>query len=475
MRLVPRLCVLAALPLCLRPAPARAQEAWQELTVGRFSILYPLEHAEEVAGFAGRYGPALNDLYSVFSALYGETLSPPIAIRLYDDREQFAELNALAPQLGEGAFHAHSGAREIALVAPFPQNLFESDLILNVVRHELTGLFLSQLSDGGLPPGLAVGFSQYAELPGPQTQAARDAVSAALAGGQLRPWSEVLDGPWVYLDRATAYPQSLSIAAFLLDGYGFGKWLEFVRAIPDAGGYRAALAQVYGRPVDRLELDWLAYLPAYLESRWQVNALYNYDLAPFQSALEAGAYTQVLRGLDYVLPFLQLTGQTEKILRAEALYAVAQQGVAAGELVKAARDEVQNGEYDLALQLADEARAAYANLPEASRLAELDGYAARAREALDLRAQLDAASRLAAFGQLAEAESQLLALVPRLQSLGDAEGAARAEALLSGLRARRAAAARWAIAAAMVVAGAVVARRRRALAKGRSEKSVRVL
>ncbi|MGH2523392.1 MAG: peptidase MA family metallohydrolase, partial [Anaerolineales bacterium] len=361
-----------ALLLGAAPRPALAQSDLQELPVGQFVILYPAAHAAEATLFAGRHGQAINNFYAEFQLLYGHAPPPPVNIRFYSDAEAFAGLNALAPQLGNGVFHAHSGAREVALIAPFPLDLFTSDSILNVIRNELNGLFLSRLSEGGLPPGLELGLNQYVEHPGPQTQTSRDLLDAAQVNGLLLPWNRLLDGPWVYIDREVAYPQSLSVAAFLIDSYGFGKLIEFVRAVPKAGGYRAALAQTYGRPLDRLEQDWLAYLPDYLTTRWQVNALFNYDLAPFQSALDAGAYTQVLRGLDYVIPFLQATGQTEKAAQAQTLYLIAAQGTQAGELTKAARDALLVGEYALALNFADQARAAYDVLGDTSRFEEIE-------------------------------------------------------------------------------------------------------
>ena len=469
------LCALLIAQYVLSVSPASAQTPWLSTEVGQLTLLYPLDYQAEVALFAGRQAEAVNAIYAQLSALYDETLETPVNVRLYSSRDQFARLNALAPRLGDDAFHAHLGAREIAIVAPFPADLFTSDEILNVLRHELNGLFLSRLSDGGLPPGLEVGFNQYVEFPSPQTRASRDKVEAALANNQLFPWSELLDGPWVYLDHEIAYPQSLSIAAFLVDTYGFGKLIEFARAVPDLGGYRAALAQVYGKPVDRLELDWLDYLPAYLETRWPVNVLFNYDLTPFEGALNQGAYAQVLRGLDYALPFLVATGQAEKVSQAEALYAIARQGVVAAEFVKAVRDAVLNGDYELALDLAAQARAAYQSLPETSRLAEVAAYEARAREGLALRVQLDAASQLAALGQFDATETGLLALASRLQAIGDADGAQRATTLLAGLRARRAAGARWAIYLALLAAALFLAHRAYEFFQDKSRKPMRVL
>lgn len=455
-------CLLALLVLnaaapALAAPSAQADDEWLELAVGQFSILYQPVFHSAVTSAASQFGSVINDDYAQLSTLYGETLALPVTIRVYSDATQFIALNALAPRLGEGVFHAHSGGREIALVAPFPADLFTTQAFRNAIRHELNGLFLYELSDGGLPPGLELGFNQYVEPPGPQTTATRDKVEAAYTNGQLLSWEELLESSWVYLDHEIAYPQSQTIAAFLIDSYGFGKLVELARAIPDLNGYRAAIAQVYGRPLDRLEQDWLAYLPDYLAGRWQVNALFNYDLEPFVTALEAGAYTQALRGLEVVVPFLQATNQTATAQQAEVLRSAAVQGTTAGEMVKAMRDALQTGVYTRTLELGELARATYLPLLDDSRLAEIAAYEARAQEILALRSHLDQAARRAqvAAGRLERAEPQLLALGTRLQALGDSEGALRAEALLDDIRARRVAQARWALVAAVVVAALV--------------------
>jgi len=467
-------CLLALLVLNAA-APAQADDEWLELAVGQFTLLYQPAFQSAVTSAASRFGQVINDDYTQLSTLYGETLALPITLRVYSDTTQFIALTALAPRLGEGVFHAHSGGREIALVAPFPADLFTTDSFRNAIRHELNGLFLYELSDGGLPPGLELGFNQYVEMPGPQTAATRDKVEAAFANGQLLAWEELFDSAWVYLDHEIAYPQSQSIATFLIDSYGFGKLVELARAVPDANGYRAAIARVYGRPMDRLEQDWLAYLPDYFSGRWQINALFNYDLEPFVTALDAGAYTQALRGLDVVIPFLQATGQTTAVQQAEVLRSAAMQGTTAGEMVKAMRDALQTGVYTRTLELGELARATYLPLLDSSRLDEIAAYEARAQEILALRSRLDRASAQVSVGQLGAAEPQLLAVGARLQALGDSEGALIAEALLDDIRARRVSQARWAAFVAVAVVALIGGHRVYDTLQGRRRKAVRVL
>jgi hypothetical protein len=107
--------------------------------------------------------------------------------------------------------------------------------------------------------------------------------------------------------------------------------------------------------------------------------------------------------------------------------------------VQQARAALEGREYERTLDLVRQARAAYAELSNTSRSEELDAYEARALEVLDLRAQLEAATALVAGGQDAEAEAevQLLALVPRLEAAGDNDNAGVAEGLVELIYRRR--------------------------------------
>jgi hypothetical protein len=442
-----------------RPASAQTLDEWIEMDFGRFVFLYPAEFAGELEQYATLAGEAANAAYDQFARLYGEPITLPINVRVYANTLQFARLNPLVPPLDPSVYHTHLGAREIALIAPFPASALDARNVVNVVRHELNGLFLSALSANEMPAGLKIGLNQYVEFPGLQVEEARARVRSAYDRGLLLSFTELFETPAVYTDLIVAYPQSLSVAAFLIDSYGYASIIELAQALAQRQGYRAAFAQVYERPLDRLEEDWLAYLPLYIESRWEHNALFSYDLAPFEEALRAGAYSQVARGLQVVIPFLETTGQAAALVKAEALRADAARGMQAGELVAQAREALQGGSYDQALDLAGQARTTFDDLGDTSRQAEIDLYIIRAREVLALHARLAAAGRLAAEGQALAAEAELAAVGPRLASLGDAAGAQAAAAMLEDLRARRASRANWATLGAVLVGSAVLLHR----------------
>jgi hypothetical protein len=421
-----------------RPAPARAQDEEPE---NRFVFIVPSGYETGFVEFWTKYGEDLDASFTFFESLYGVTPPLPIYVRVYVDREEILDLNILVPPLPDNATHTHLGAREIALIGPLPQGFYNTETGLMAVRQELNSVFLSTLGENNVPGGLEIGLSQYVALTGPALEAVVKRLAAAHESGVLYSWRTMMDNPIVYADVEVAHPQALGIAAYLADRFGFPSLVSLVGAIGQGQGIEDALATVYGEPMDRLEQDWQRYLPDYLAGRWQYNALRDFDLAPFQAALDAGAYSQVAQGLEAVMPFLQATGQAEAQAAAQALIATAQQGIAAGGLVQQARAALEGRDYAYALELIAQARAAYAELGNSSREEELATYAARAQAVLGLRAQLDDATALYEAGQIDQAEAQLLALVPRFEAVGDLDNARLAEGIVELIYRQRLAAA----------------------------------
>jgi hypothetical protein len=438
--LVVVLVVATALGL---PAPAAAQDgsgSQVEIDLGRFVILCPPETESAFRFFAAEQRAALDAAYDVLVPLYGAAPVLPIIIRVYTSQYEFANLNALVPPLPPDAVHTHLGSREISLILPFPPGYLSSPGAVNAIRHELSGLLLSTLSANQMPAGLELGFNQYAEIPGAQTEHAVSRLQTAIQYGSyglLLPWRDLFDGTAVYTDRDVAYPEALSVASFLIENYGYDRVRALAAVLAQGRSYSTALAEVYGQPIDRLEQAWLAYLPQYVESRWQYNTLHNFDLRPFQAGLEAGAYAQVGAALDAVLPLLELTGQTEALGEAQALRAWATDGAEAEALVQAQRQALLSGDYEQVLELAEAAQAAYGALGDTRRVHEIQDHIERAQGILELHAELAAAQDLIDSGDYAAAETRLRDLVPRFDSLGDTTGGQQARAALAGLGAER--------------------------------------
>jgi hypothetical protein len=430
------LMVLAGLWLAPPAAAQGGTGPEVEIDLGRFVILCPPEVEAAMRVFAAEQRAALDAAYDVLVPLYGTTPVLPIIIRVYAGVSEFANLNALVPPLAPGAVHTHLGSREIALILPFPPGYLSSPEAVNALRHELSGLLLSTLSANQMPPGLEQGFNQYVEIPGPQTEFAVERLRTAVqfgSYGQLLPWRNLFDGDAVYSDHNVAYPEALSIAAFLIETYGYDRVRALAQAFAQGRSYSTALAEVYGEPLDRLQQAWLAYLPGYLEERWQHNVLHNFDLRPYQAGLEAGAYEQVGAALDEVMPLLELSQQTEALAEAQALSAWAAEGIAAEALVQEQRQALLAGDYPRVLELAEAAQSAYGALGDTRRVHEIQDHIERAQGILDLRAELAVVDGLIGAGDYAAAEARLLDLVPRFDRLGDTTGGQMARDALAGL------------------------------------------
>jgi hypothetical protein len=161
--------LIAAMAWAL-PAPVAAQTATPspvvEIDQGRFILLGPPEYEADLQGFAVAHGAALDRAYTQLQTLYGISLTVPINVRVYADWPQFLNLNTNTAALIASPFHTHVGTREIALIGPMPSGLLSSPSGLNMAHHELSGLFLADLSGDTIPAGLALGINQYVVTPG---------------------------------------------------------------------------------------------------------------------------------------------------------------------------------------------------------------------------------------------------------------------------------------------------------------------
>ena len=440
--------LIAALLLAgLRPAPA-AWAAPARQDAQRFTFIVPSGFENEFLNFWDAYQGALNDAYDFYRVLYGVEPPLPVYIQVYAQRADLFDNNLLVTPLPAGGTHTHLGARQIALIAPWPEGYLVSARGLDAVRYELHNVFLSVAGANNLPAGVEIGLSWYVTASETDRKNAVSRLVTAQAAGTLYSWRALLDNPVIYADAEVGHPQAFAVMAFLADRYGYVSLVQFVDALGAGQTLDEALLATFGAPLDRLEQAWQEYLPGFLAGRWQYNALADYDLAPFRDALAKGAYNQVARALQAALPFLEASGQAAALEEARALLAEAQAGSAAGELVLQTRAALEAGLFARTLELAAQARTAYAALGSHAREAELAAYETRAQQVLALRAELDAAVAQYNAGDVAAAEPALLSLIPQLEAVGDGDRAAQAEGLIQSLYGQRqaAAAARTALA-----------------------------
>jgi hypothetical protein len=436
--LLPILFLMWLPGLALAQGPVRDADAidWQELRTEKFIIVY----ADRVSGLANldcscgvdeaeRYAEFSDQIYDDLVAIFEVEIKTPINLRLFPTEESYYEVNPLARQLTGVIAHALNSRDEIAIALPRTTNLTEEEIVNNI-RHELTHFFASYLSDGKLKAGFQEGIAQYLEKPTDRANYDPAILEQAFEAGRLLAWSELDQAESVYSDPQVAYPQSLSLVSFLVDRYGFPTFIKFLKASGTEPGFRSAMQTAYGKSADELEQEWLAYLPEYFAGRWQINALYAYDLSRVTELVNKAAYTDAATELAEIVSLLETTNQTETLAKAEALLARAHQGQTAGALADEARQALQNGNYPLTLEKGNAAINTYEALGYHQRIPEIQVYIHRAelgQKALD---QLGQGEHLLASFRFLEAETELQQATVMLQSLGNQTGAEQGQALL---------------------------------------------
>ncbi len=424
----------------LAQGPLGAGESidWRELKTEKFLLVYaesvsiegqPVECSCGIDE-AERYAAFIDEIYSDQVRLFQAELKTPINLRLFPTEESYYEVNPLAEQLTGVIAHALNSREEIAIALPRTRTLTEEELVNNL-RHELSHLFASLLSDGKLKAGFQEGIAQYLEKPTDRDSFNPALLRQAFEQGRLLTWAELDEAQQVYSDPQVAYPQTLSVVAFLVDRYGLPPLFEFMRAAATEPGYRSALQTAYGRPADELEAEWLLYLPKYLDGRWQINAIYSYDLGRVTALVEQAAYSDAEAELAEIVTLLETTSQAETLAQAEALLARARQGQAAAVLADEARAAMQANDYPLVIEKGNAAIAAYEEIGYRERVHEIQTYIYRAGLGQEALARLNYGQRLLESLRFAEAEGEIYEATALLQSLDNRTAAAQGEAMLA--------------------------------------------
>ncbi|MCB9078083.1 MAG: hypothetical protein H6631_10860 [Anaerolineaceae bacterium] len=408
---------------------------WKELKTDNFIIVY----ADSVAGVpecicgideAQFYAGFIDDAYNELVAIFGTQLDTPINLRLFPTEQSYYEVNPIAQQIPGVVAHALNNREEIAIALTRTQALSEEDIINNM-RHELTHFFASLLSDGNLTAGFQEGIAQYVEKPTDRTSYDPAMLQQAFDQHRLLSWSQLDSSAEVFRDPQVAYPEALSIASFLIDRYGFAKFIDFIKANATEPGYRSALETTYGQPADELEAEWLAYLPDYFAGRWQINALYAYDLTRVTQLVNNGAFSDAQTELTDIIELLRTTDQVDKLAEADHLMAQAQQGAAAGVLADETRQALLANDYTQTIDKGSAAINSYQGLNYHDRIQEVQVYMQRAQAGREALVQLDQGEHLLSRFRFFEADQQIYEATVILQSLGNNSQAEHGQALLA--------------------------------------------
>lgn len=432
------LALLLSTLVLLAPSTLHAQEPrgedlnWREQRTTKFAILYPAGEEAE----AERYARFVDQVYDEVTAIFDHQLQTPITLRLYPTLAAYEEINPLAAEIRGVIAHAQLSRREISVLVPRTVNLNDEEIINNI-RHEFTHLVVADLSDNNLPVGFHEGIAQYVERPGRDQATKVELLRAARDANQLMSWSELNTGTTVYQRPEIGYAQSVAVVSYLIDEYGFDRFVEFIGAVATSPGYRSALRETYGIPPEQLERAWLEKLPAYLDGRWKINALWAYDLTPLRELVAEGAYAAAESQLEEAIRLLETSGQTDVLEEARSLLDRSQRGQAASAAVLAARESLVAGEYAVAAAQLRSARSLYDQIGDRRHdreLAEMQTWADDGLKALD---RLSAAEEALRANRLNQARGLALEAGATLGALGHEEGAARSEAVLASVDRRQ--------------------------------------
>jgi hypothetical protein len=403
--------------ICFRPAPAAAQqEQWIERTTAYFTILYTSGHE----GTAQTYADFVDSVYDEMSTLFEHRTATPLTLRLYPTFESYYAVNPLARNMQGVVAHADFRKRELAVVLPQTENQ-NPEQVRNNIRHELTHIIASELSDNQLNTGFQEGIAQYMELPTTETERKMQLLAHDHANNALLRWSDFEDREAIYGSPEQGYPQSLATVTFLIESYGFDQFRTFLVNSASSSGYRTALQQTYGVSSSELEDQWRAWIPTYLDGSFINNTGASFALTYPRRLMEAGNYARANEELKKAVDFLRETPQQDKLAEAEALLAASRTGQQAEQLATEAYIALQNTDYEQARSLIEQARLRYVSIGDTRQEPVLEEWAIRAERGLIAHQQLDQASADAAAFRLPDAQTRADAAVVELQRLGDEE------------------------------------------------------
>jgi hypothetical protein len=411
---------------------------WQELKTENFIIVYAESVTIEGESIecpacgveaAQYYAAFIDDIYADLSPIFEVELPTPLNLRLFPTEESYFQVNPLARNSGGIIAHTPNSREEIAIALPRTEGLTDKELVNNV-RHEMTHLFGSFLSDGKLNTGFQEGIAQYLEAPGSITEHKQALLRQAFEQDRILTWAQLDDAQQFYSDSRVAYPQALSIVSFLIDNHGLSSFLEFIKTTAEEPGYRSALEATYGKPADELETEWLNYLPKYFDGRWRINTIYAYDLSRVTELVNKGAYTDAQAELTEIVALLETTDQADTLSRAESLLARAHQGQTANVLADETRQALQAGNYPLTIQKGQAAIAAYQKLEYQARIPEIQLYIHQAETGQRALNKLNHAEELLDSLHFFEAEREIFAATVLLQALDNQTAAQQGVELL---------------------------------------------
>lgn len=426
--------LLLAIGSLALPGRAAAQACssitWGETRTRSFIFSYQAS-APLGAEIAAALGESLDAEFNRFANLFNVSLPAPLLVRVYPNERDYYCFNALAPRIPLGQTHSRIGGREIALIA---QNILDdpeswAQQGFEALRFELAVLFVNYLAADHAPEGLQLGTGFYAQDPFIVYEAESGAHPLGEAPGAS--WRTLWEAPDPVSSPQNVL-QAASITAYLVDVYGWDRFVDFLGSLRTAESWRLALEEAYPTDAGALETHWSeVYFDAYRDGRWRENIFHDLSLAPYEQLIAAGAYQAAADGLAEMIALLVDLEDFDRLTLAQELNARAQSGLQADGLARQARQAYLEGDFEAALDFSLEAREQYTLLGDTRNTESLWAIQSRAAEVIELRAELASIEAKAHSLTAARHAPRLIEISSRLQELGDHAGADQAGRLLS--------------------------------------------
>lgn len=345
-RLPPLLALLSVLLPLLAPPPVGAQSPdaeLRELRTKYFTIQYDPSDYRGAEWYAG----VIDGVYDDVTELFGHRPATPISFRLTSSVEEYARENPIGINPGVLA-HMNTRERELGVVSPRLAAAGER-LATDTIRHELTHLVVSELSNGRLTVGFHEGIAQYVEHDHPDRESLITVLQRAHDGGRLMSWQDLNDREQFYGDIATGYAQAFAVAAFLVERPdGFPTFRRFLTLLGQGQAWPAALEDAYGRRVADLEAEWRAGLPQFLAGGWQNYGLRDWNPESARQLLATGDYVGAASALERSLALYESLGVMARAERIRPDLERARTGRAAAEVFAAGEAELAAGNFSAA-------------------------------------------------------------------------------------------------------------------------------
>lgn len=420
-----RLFCALLLALLIVPGYVQAQATdWREQRTARFAILYVEGNQDSAAFYAG----FVDTIYDEIAAIFGHAVAVPVRLRLYPTLERYYDVNPLARNLPGVVAHADFRRNEVVVIVPQTRSQ-TPDEIQNNIRHELTHIVASELSENRLNVNFQEGLAQYIERPSRELDVRMALLRQVVDAGRLARWSDLDDRDAFYGNAEISYPQSLSIVAFLVERYSFARLRDFLTISARSSGYRSALERTYNVSPETLEQEWRTWLPGYLAGGYRHTALAAYDLSRAESLVRDGNYDEAEKELAMVIEWLRRNDRLEALRQAEALLDRVEIGRRADLLATDARLALAGGEYARATTLIAQARQAYGELDDPRQQAVLAEYAERATRGQQAEQALRDARSLAESWRYPQARALADLAANEFNALGAAARADEARSL----------------------------------------------